>query len=402
MKTQTKKFRGERLQSARLYRGLTLTELSRQTGINKQSLSQYENNKKGSNPSYERVLEMARALRFPRDYFLEMDGCHTMTEVTYFRSLASSTKMSRTSQSIKLEYVAKIYEILSQYLEFPQLDIPTVNFTANDDEFDDAAEDAMLQEIESIANMLRIRWGLGEDPISDLQGVMEQHGIIVTAFDVEDTKIDAFSQRTILDNSEIFFVAVSEGTLSEVRTRFDMAHELGHILLHPWSESLDLIEKDEFKRREQQANMFASALLMPRDRFTKDVSAYPTDLDYYLFLKKRWGCSVQAMVMRSHRLKLITDNQYQYMMRQVSKRGWKKWEPDDVLYSISENLFQSAINLLINEGGITAQDIMKTFSKYGVTMYPEEIEKLLHLEEGTLRPRDTKTTIIQLKRAPKE
>ena len=402
MKMQTKKFRGERLQSARLYRGLTLTELSRQTGINKQSLSQYENNKKGSNPSYERVLEIARTLRFPRDYFLEEDGCKTTTEVTYFRSLTSSTKMSRTSQSVKLEYVARIFEILSQYLEFPALDIPYVDFTPNDDEFDDNAEEVMLQEIERIADSVREHWNLGVDPITDLQGVMEQHGIIITAFSVEDTKIDAFSQRTILDNGEIYFVAVSEGELPKERIRFDMGHELGHILLHPWSESLDLIEKDEFKRREIQANMFASAFLMPRDSFARDVSAYPTDLDYYLFLKKKWGCSVQAMIYRSHQLKVITDNQFQYMMRQVSKRGWRKSEPGDVPYYISTNLLQSAIDLLINEGGISTQDILKTFSKYGVTMYPEEIEMLLHLKEGTLMPRDTKTTIIQLKLSPKE
>ena len=42
-----------------------------------------------------------------------------------------------------------------------------------------------------------------------------------------------------------------------------MAQELGHILLHPWSEDLEAITKDEFKARERQANMFASAFLLP-------------------------------------------------------------------------------------------------------------------------------------------
>lgn len=402
MKTQTKRFRGERLKSARLYRGLTLTELSRQTGITKQSLSQYENNKMATNPSYERVIEIARTLRFPRDYFLEEDGCKTTTEVTYFRSLTSATKMSRTSQSMRLEFVAKIFEILSQYLEFPVLEVPHIDFTPNDDEFDDNAEEAMLQEIEKIADLLRMHWNLGDDPIHNLQTVMERHGIIVTAFNVDDTKIDAFSQRTILDHGEIYFVAVSEGVLPKARIRFDMAHELGHILLHPWSESLELIEKDEFRRRERQANMFAGAFLMPRIPFTADVSAYPTDLDYYLFLKKKWGCSVQSMIYRSYQLKLITTNQFQYLMRQVSKRGWRKSEPGDKPYYIRENMFQSAIDLLINAGGITAQDILKLFSKYGVKMYPEEIEMLLHLKKGTLTPHDSNNTVIQLKLVPKE
>ena len=37
------RFRGERLKNARLFRGLTLTELADRTGISKQSISQYEN-----------------------------------------------------------------------------------------------------------------------------------------------------------------------------------------------------------------------------------------------------------------------------------------------------------------------------------------------------------------------
>ena len=80
--------------------------------------------------------------------------------------------------------------------------------------------------------------------------------------------------------------------MPEGRIMFDMAHELGHILMHPWSEELDYVSKEEFKLRERQANMFASALLLPRETFTRDVEAYPTDLAYYQFLKKKWKLSV--------------------------------------------------------------------------------------------------------------
>ena len=105
------RFRGERLKNARLLRGLTLTELAEQTNISKQSLSQYEN---GSIPDIQRVMAIAHALDFPTEYFLQEDKCKTMTEVTYFRSLTSATKMSRTAQSLKLECVAKMFQILAQ------------------------------------------------------------------------------------------------------------------------------------------------------------------------------------------------------------------------------------------------------------------------------------------------
>ena len=97
-----------------------------------------------------------------------------------------------------------------------------------------------------------------------------------------DRKIDAFSQRALIDGGDVFFIAVAQGEKPKGRIFFDMAHELGHILLRPWSESLDLISKEKFKSRENQANRFASAFLLPKESFLREIQAYPTDLNYYL------------------------------------------------------------------------------------------------------------------------
>lgn len=390
-----KEFRGERLKSARLFRGKTLTELSDMTGISKQSLSLYEND--GNKPDYERGQSLATALRFPYEYFLQEDGCRTTTEVTYFRSLASATKMDRTAQSLKLDVVAKMYEVLLNYIDFPVLNLPTVDFYGSDDEFDDAGNEAMLKEIEQIAKQVRDLWSLGDGPIQDVQYVLEQNGIIVTGFDTNEDKIDAFSQRTILDNGEVYFICVDQGSKPEGRIRFDMAHELGHILLHPWSESLDLITKEEFKLREKQANMFASAFLLPRSSYGKDVLAYPTDIKYYLWLKKKWRSSAQSMMYRSNQIGAISDNQFQYMMRQVSKQRWRLREPDDTPFFLNENIFQGAIDLLNEAKILTPASLLRLFRKYGVTLYASDIEDLLHLREGTFDVEDVLPKIIQLK-----
>lgn len=389
-----KRFRGERLKNARLFRGFTLTELAEKTGLSKQSISQYEN---GSKPDIQRVLIMARVLGFPTEYFLQEDFCKTMTEVTYFRSMATATKMSRTSQSIKLEYVAKMYEILAQYVTFPKLDIPKVDFHGSDDEFDDVAQQAMRDEIESIALEVRKYWNLEMSPIANLQLTLEENGILVTGFNTNDNRIDAFSQRTVVDDGDVFFIAVAQGEKPEGRIIFDMAHELGHILLHPWSESLDLIGRDEFKTREAQANMFASAFLLPQEPFLRDVVAYPTDINYYLHLKKKWHCSMQAMIYRAHQLRAITDNQYQYMMRQISKKGWRTKEPGDTPYYLNENIFQGAIDVLFEAEYLNPTTLLRLFRKYGITLYSEDIEKLLHLRKDTLKIQTDTSKIIQLK-----
>jgi Zn-dependent peptidase ImmA (M78 family) len=49
------------------------------------------------------------------------------------------------------------------------------------------------------------------------------------------------------------------------RQRYALAHELGHLLLHPVGrEYRDMAPGTEWTRIEQQADAFASALLMPR------------------------------------------------------------------------------------------------------------------------------------------
>lgn len=388
-------FNGKRLKNARLFRGLTLTELADLTGISKQSLSLYENER--NTPEHERVQALASSLSFPYEFFFQTDNCETVTEVTYFRSLASATKMNRTAQSIKLDYVAKMYEVLLDYIDFPVLNFPEVSFDGSDDEFDDKGIEDTQQQIESIAQQVREFWGIGDAPIKNLQFLLEKNGIIVTGFDTLEDKIDAFSQRTIIGNGDMYFIAVALGQRPEGRIWFDMAHELGHILLHPWSENLELITKEEFKAREKQANMFASALLLPKNSFGKDVQSYPTDLKYYQFLKKKWKASIQAMVYRSNQLRIISDNQFQYMMRQISKNGWRTKEPGDVPYALNENVFQGAIDLLIEEKILNPASILQTFRQYGITLYRPDIEELLHLREGTLFVEESKPQIIQLK-----
>lgn len=388
-------FNGKRLKNARLFRGLTLTQLAKNTDISKQSLSLYENEK--NIPEHTRVRSMASALNFPYEFFFQNDIWETVTDVTYFRSLASATKMNRTAQTIKLEYVAKIYEVLLNYIDFPRLNLPEVSFDGSDDEFDEKQIKDTQQQIEVIAQRLREHWEIGDAPIKNLQFLLEKNGIIITGFNTQESKIDAFSQRTTVDNGDVYFIAVALGQRPEGRINFDLAHELGHILLHPWSENLELIPKEEFKAREKQANMFASAFLLPKDSFGKEVQAYPTDLEYYQFLKKKWKVSIQAMAYRTNQLGIITDNQFQYMMRQISKNGWRTKEPGDTPYSLNENIFQGAIDLLVEEKILKPVSIMRLLKQNKITLYREDLEEILHLREGTLFAEEADQKIIQLK-----
>ena len=388
-------FRGEQLKNARLLRGMTITALAEKTGISKQSISLYEND--DNKPESPRTVALAAALNVPVSFFFSTDVYRAETPATYFRSLVSVPKLSRISQSLKLEYVAKMYEALLEYIDFPVLNLPDIEYSGMYRLNDPDSENLMFRELEAVSTKVRDYWNLGDGPIEDLQYILEFNGIIVTGFDTTEEDIDAFSQRTILKNDEVCFIAVDQGKKPEGRIRFDMAHELAHLLIHPWSEDIDLLSKEEFKLRETEANIFASAFLLPRKTFGRDISSYPTDIEYYLFLKKKWKTSIQAMMYRARQLGIITGNQFQYMMRQVSKRGWRKSEPGDTPYILGDNIFQGAIDLLLEGNYLSIEGILKLFTDYGIALYPNEIESLLHIREGTLIPVDSKPKIVHLR-----
>lgn len=373
-----------------------MTELANRTDISKQSLSNYAN--ESNVPPYENVIKIAQILEFPPDYFMVDDLCTTATDNIYFRSQATTTKTAQRAQSVKMEYVAKMYDVLLDYVELPPLTLPKVDFKQNDDlAYTDLPE--MFEQIEGVADQVRKQWDLGTGPIDNLQYVLESHGIIVTSSKYVNTEIDAFSQKVRLgvgrDQGFVYIIALALGEKPIERLRFDMAHELGHILMHPWDESNEELDKDSFNAREKQANMFASALLLPRRSFTRDIMAYATEIDYYRHLKRKWRISMQAMMYRARQLNIITGNQFSYMMRQVSKNGWRKKEPGDVPGNLNSTIFQGALDILFEDGYLDSHELRMQFAKYGIILSDKDLTDLMGLKEGTLVPEPEETIKLE-------
>lgn len=383
----SQKFNGNRLKDARIFRGKSISSLSEECQITKQTLSQYEN---GSiKPEPNKLFTLSCALNFPIDYFYTEDTYSIEVGTTYFRSLLSTSKIDRSAQSKRLEFLAKIFDVLCEHIDFPILNIPSIKFSGTQD------ENQRLQEIESIATQLREYWNLGDGPIKELKYTLESNGIIVTCLDPEAKAIDAFSQMVKINNEQIFFVAISP-TQNLVRARFDMAHELAHIILHSWSEDIDALTREEFKEREAQANMLASAFLLPAESFRKDVMLYPNKLSYYVHLKKKWNVSIQAMIMRAHSLHCINTYQYQYLWRQISQKGWRTMEPEDQPYDMKSSLMQSALDLIFEEKVLTPKDFLVALKLKGIVMNASDVEKLMGLKSGTLDFKDDNSHVIKL------
>lgn len=360
-------FNGQRLKIARIYRNMSITELAELIHVKKQAISQFENGI--IRPKPETEFTIITTLNFPREFF-HQETHNTKKLGTFFRSLSSANALDKKTQETKTEMVVKIYDFLCEYLNLPCLNLPNVEFTGNN--------------IEEIALFLRDYWKIDEKPVPNMVNLLENNGIIVSAFDVESEKIDAFTQVYSFENGLRYCVVVGNDKKSAVRRNFDMAHELGHIILHSNVENLDELTKEEEKKIENEADQFAAAFLLPRNAFYNDLKN-PTDLKSYIDLKRKWNVSIAAMLIRAKALGRITLKEYQSLMKSMSYRKWRTREPlDEQIKMPVPTLFLSSVEVLFENGIMTPKSFMNQLSTYGLSMQANEVEKLLALPKNTL------------------
>ncbi|MFC0212129.1 helix-turn-helix domain-containing protein [Paenibacillus chartarius] len=374
-------FNKNRLKSARIFSGFTISDLAELSGVSKQAISQFENGK--SKPTLETLMKLMYVLKFPREYFYEADSIEEVqVGNTFFRSLVSTSKKERLSQIEKTRYFSKICDFLERYIDFPPVNLPSIKdlIELNDTKVDNPHQ-LEREDIEEIALALRKYWGIGEEPITNIVFLLEKNGIIMTSLATDTHKIDAFSQRQMISNRERYVIVLGDGKQSACRRQFDTAHELGHMLLHNWNTDYNDIYLEEHRLIEQQADTFAGAFLLPKDAFLKDLH-YPNNLNFYIELKKKWKVSIQAMIVRAFHLGAINYNQYTYLMKQMNQKNMRKKEPlDDVLSVPQPVLISKAVEMLLKANVLKPKDII---GAGGLTLTQEIVEYLLNLEKGTL------------------
>jgi len=79
---------------------------------------------------------------------------------------------------------------------------------------------------------------------------------------------------------------------------FDVAHELGHMVMHRGIRTGNI-------ETEREADVFADAFLMPGGAFGREFQALPFSWDHVFRLKKRWSASAAAIVKRAYDLNLL-------------------------------------------------------------------------------------------------
>lgn len=327
-----------RITEARESRAMSMEDLAERIHVTRQSVSKYERGIVC--PSPETLQTISFSLDFPIEFFYKPEAdSNAKASPLFFRSNSTALKKVKLACKYQIKWVNEIKRQLEEYVDLIECDVPTI---------DKEYETLTPEDIEELALEVRDKWGLSDKPIGDLIGILENRGIIVTRFATSKfcpfNKIDAFSSWK--DGTP--YILYHPEQKSAVRTRFSICHELGHLIMHSAITDSDSIRKDIVDLADEQADRFAAAFLLPATSFPNDI--HGTSILALESIKAKWGAALSTMIRRCKTLELLTDNQVDYLQRQMStNRYWRKEPLDDKLTIQQPELLRDAIKLIVDE-----------------------------------------------------
>ncbi len=336
-----------RITEAREARAMSMEDLANGIGVTRQCISKYEKGIIG--PSSDMLQNISYVLAFPIEFFYKAEAKNTAhSSPLFFRSNSNIAKKVKTACKHQVKWTDEVKRQLEKYVDFIDRDVPVI---------DADYEDLSGEDIEELALSIRKDWGLADDPIKDLIGLFENKGIIVAQFAVSDfctfKGIDAFSSWKE-GTPYILYHSIQK---SAVRTRFSLLHELGHLIMHSSITEENSLKKSVVDFADMQADRFAAAFLLPATSFPKDIRS--TSLSSLEIVKRKWGAAMSTIIRRCETLELLSDNQLDYMKRQMTtKKYWHREPLDDVLTIASPEVLRDAIYLLVDNKIITRDSFL--------------------------------------------
>jgi Zn-dependent peptidase ImmA (M78 family)/DNA-binding XRE family transcriptional regulator len=326
-------FDPERLRLAREDAGLRKNELAEAVGVSPAAISQFESGRAA--PRQATLSAIALACGFPASFFA-IDGRPTKPrdmDEPFFRSLRSTRQWERREAQAKATLVWRVSNELESYVEFPEVAIDAIPVD----------DDTRPRAIEEIAAEIRRRWGMPEGPAGNIVRLVEARGAIASRVRPRSERVDAFSQR--MEGRPV--VMLWSTKQDAARSRFDAAHELGHLIMHPDPEPGN-------KTMERQAHAFAASFLMPADQVADELPVRaPTKRDqgHLLALKRTWGISVAAIFYRARQLNRISPEGHRNAMIRLSDWGWRRDEPGDLGPVEQPTLLRRGLDLVADAAG---------------------------------------------------
>lgn len=314
---------GLRVRQARLMRRLTATAVLDAVGWKGARLTRLERSETALVTSDE-LAGLARVLRFPEEFFRTAPVSRVSPEDLSFRAPKSTTATEKNRMAQFMALSGDFLAELDQRHKLPPVRLSTGGVTAGD----------------HVAAATHARQCLGvktDEPIGNLTLLLERGGIPVllrserfgahapeagTRGRLEkhlgcSTWVGEFSERPLVVMRELD---------SWERTRWTLAHELGHLMLH--ANVGDMTEAHEL-----EASRFASEFLAPFSVVAPGLRGSPSLLNL-LPIKEKWGISLGALLRHFYDSGGMDTDRYEMLRTQLYTRinaetgfTWGRTEP---------------------------------------------------------------------------
>jgi len=328
-----------RLTLARKRKGLTKTAFADRIGVDRRAANAYESGEYP--PAPDTLSRIVSVLGFPPEFYDGEDLDEPTLDTGSFRSMSKMTAPQRDMALSQAALGVYFNGWLENRFDLPIADLPDLSREPDP---------------EAAAESLRQAWGLGRLSVRNMIHLLEAHGVRVFSLAVDAKEVDAFSMW----KGRAPFVFLNTYKSSE-HSRFDAAHELGHLVLHKHG-------PPQGREAEKQANEFASAFLMPRGSVLASGIRFPTYASL-VKAKKRWTVSVSALAYRLHALDLVSDWHYRGLCVEIAQRG-RNIEPEPAPRETS--LILPKVLSALNEDGVGRSRIAAALS-----IPQSELEQLL-------------------------
>jgi Zn-dependent peptidase ImmA (M78 family)/DNA-binding XRE family transcriptional regulator len=345
---------GERFKSARLLSGFSLNGVAEKLSksVTRQAIYRYE---KGEIiPDSKTLLELAGIFKVSVDFFFSSVGVE-IGEIEYRRLKMPAKEETRVKEQTKnyLSRYLALEEILGIESGFvnPLKDFPVVCGYAD---------------VNQAANLLREKWRLGNGAIPNVAGLLEDKHIKVIKL-VADGSFDGLQTFA---NAVIPVIAFNQKLESQkVRLRFTLLHELGHLLLN-----FDISLGN--KEIEKLCHQFAGALLLPDETIYEELGRKRKRLSIQELgnVKKQYGISLQAIVMRASVCGIITDSFKRNFFNEFEQNNWQNNEPIFFEGNEESGRFEQLIYRALSEELISVSKAA-SFRNMSLISFKEELKQ---------------------------
>ncbi len=336
---------GTRIRQARLLAGMTQQAVADALGnagfpTSKAKISAFEKDREM--PNAPTLLELSRLFDVPPVWLMHKPKQDV--ELQGYRK--QSALRAKTRETIEA-YVCDVAEL---HIELRSQLFPDMNFN-----FPKCVSVLDFDGAEKAANELRKIWNLDDAPIANLTHVSEDNGVVVIDWNRNTQHFDGLS----IWYGEDVPVIVTKHDVTADRKRFNLAHELGHLVMNT-------PENVPEKQVEKLAHRFAGALLVPANVAIQELSKCGAKIGFPELgsLKQKYGLSMQGWVYRAKDLGFLSPELATTYWTEMNRRGWKKCEPYEFVADEKPALLKQMISRAVEAGLVSPFRIQQVFPDY--------------------------------------